>query len=167
MGSTWSFFFGSRICALDNRWVVEGESWIFQGTICSRDAYESLKVSSGMRKPKFGEFFNCSHYCVQCWGASLNPYATHRTNWFCSELGDWIGSGTSHIGMQKLEGNLDSAPSLFDPLFLNKWLEVTIQADTTWLFRWNFAFRNQVQAWQQVFWGICHKVWMVVCVSHG
>ena len=55
-------FFGSRGCALDNRWVVEGETLRIQAMICGRDAFKSLQVSSGMRGQKFGECFNCSHY---------------------------------------------------------------------------------------------------------
>ena len=126
MGSTWYFFFGSRRCAIYNKWVVKGETWRIQGTICGRDAFESLQVSSGIRERKFGECFNCSHYCFQCWGTSLKPYANHRTHWSCSEVGDWIGSGTSHIGVYNSEGTLNSATYLFEPPFPNEWPEVAI-----------------------------------------
>ena len=113
MGSTLSFFLGSRICAFYNRWVVEGETWRIQGTICIRDAYESLQVSTGMRGRKFGACFSWSHYCVQCWGESLTLDATHRSRWSCIEIGDWIGSNTLHIGVHNSEENPDSTPYLF------------------------------------------------------
>ena len=87
MVSILSFFFGSRRCTLDNRWVVEGETWRIQGTICIRDAYESLQVSTGMRGRKFGACFSWSHYFVPSWGSSLNPNASHRSHWSCSEVG--------------------------------------------------------------------------------
>ena len=148
MGSTWYFFLGSRICALDNWWVVEGETWIIKGAICGRDAYKSLQVSSGMRGRKFGDFFNFSHYCVQCWGSRLNPDETHRPHWYCSKVGDWIGSGTLYIVVHNSEGTSESAPYLFETPFLNEWPAVVIQATVALNFWWNFACWNQVRAWQ-------------------
>ena len=167
MGSTLSFFSNSIRWALGNRWVVEKETWRIQGSICSRDSYESLKVSSGIRERKFGECFNCSYYCVQCCGANIGPDATHRPHWSCSKVGGWIGICTSHIGVHNSEGTSDSAPFHFKPEFPKKWPSVVIKAAAIWCFLLHFARRNQVQAWQKVCRGICHKVWIVVCVSHG
>ena len=167
MGSTWFFFFGSRRCSLDNRWVVKGETWKIQWKICGRDAFKSLQVSSGMREQKFGEFFNCSDYCFQCWGKSLNPNATHRTHLSYRKVGDWFRRGTSHIGVYNSEGTSDSALSLFEPPFLNKWPAVAMQVAVTWCFLWHFDWRNQVQACQQVWRGICHNIWIVACFYHG
>ena len=134
MGSILSFSLGSRRCALDNRWAVEVDTWRIQGTICGRYAYESLQVSSGMQGQKFGVCFNYSHYCVQCWVAILNLDATHRPHWYWSEVGGWIGSGTSHIGVHNSEGTLYSAPYLFESPFTNEWPAVAIQASAAWCF---------------------------------
>ena len=126
-----------------------------------------LASTSGIREGKFGKCFNCSHYCFQCWGTRLNMYTTNRIHWSCSKVGYWIGSSISHIGVYNSEGTSESAPSLFEPTFPNKWPEVAIQTAAAWCFWWHFACRNQVQAWQQVCRGICHKMWNVACVSHG
>ena len=81
MWSIWSLFFGSRRCVLDNRCVVEGETWRIQGTICVKDALESLQVYSLIREWKFGDCFNFSHYFSSVGGqASTQMKPTEPTD---------------------------------------------------------------------------------------